>query len=142
MTPHVHKELFKTICYEEIGSGCSRVVYNSRVLKDSVIKIEKDGGAFQNTFEWQVWQELQYTKHAKWFAPCEWISPCGTVLIMAKTSLAHKFPDSIPAFLADFKKANYGMLGGKFVCHDYGTFSCRLMKVGLTKRMIKVKEWW
>jgi len=134
-----HKELFWLIANREIGSGMSRKVWDSKVLSDSVIKVEEDSGCFQNVLEWEAWNAVKETAAAKWFAPCEWISPCGVVLIMAKTTPTHKYPDRMPAFLADFKRPNYGMYKGRLVCHDYGT--SLLMINGLTTRMRKV-QWW
>ena len=118
----------------------SREVYSSQMLPDHVIKCEKGGGIFQNQFEWEVWNSVGYTDLGKkWLAPCEWISRCGSVLIMKKTTPVAKYPDKMPAFLSDFKKGNYGMYEGRVVCHDYGT--SQFLRTGLTKRMKKI-DWW
>lgn len=119
----------------------SRDVYDSKMLPDSVVKVESAAGFFQNVMEWEAWQRLKDTEFAKWLAPCEWISPSGTVLIMKKTIPARdrEYLDRMPAFLSDLKKANYGMYNGRLVCHDYGTHL--LMDHGMTKRMRKA-HWW
>jgi hypothetical protein len=135
------EELFNLICNKEIGRGVSRVVYDSLILPDSVIKVENKSGSFENAFEWNIWREVEYTQYAKWFAPCEWISSCGVILIMKKTQPAVKYPSEMPAFLGDFKKKNYGLYGKKVVCHDYGNLSVPVIKTGLTKRMQKIREW-
>jgi hypothetical protein len=128
-------QLVSILCDRQIGSGMSRTVYDSRVLEDYVIKFEETSGCFQNQLEWEIWHNVKYTKFAKWFAPCEWISDNGSVLIMKKTTPASKYPDKMPAFLTDFKKTNYGIYKNHLVCHDYGTSLC--VTTGLTKRMRK-----
>jgi hypothetical protein len=133
----IHKELFRTICDEKIGAGMSREVWSSKVLPNSVIKVENSSGKFQNVMEWEVWNWVRGTECEKWFAPCEWISPCGGVLIMAKTRPAQKYPDKLPVYLTDTKKANYGMHGKRFVCHDYGVNT--LLTFGMVKRMRNVR---
>jgi hypothetical protein len=139
VTDYIAQELFETLCYKEIGRGMSRKVFSSHILPDHVIKVEEGSRYFQNQYEWTIWNEIYYQKEAKWFAPCEWISPTGSVLIMKKTTPVGKYPDKMPAFLTDFKKTNYGMYNNHIVCHDYGTAD--LIRKGLTKRMIKVKFW-
>jgi hypothetical protein len=136
---HAHREAFNLLCDQLIGTGIGRQVFSSAVFKDAVIKVESSAGSFQNIIEWETWQRIKETKFAKWFAPCVHISPCGSLLIMAKTVPALEYPEQMPAFLTDFKRANYGMLNGQFVCHDYGTNL--LFENGMTKRMKKV-EWW
>lgn len=136
-----HKDLFWMMCRQQIGAGMSRNVYSSDVLKDSVIKVEETRGHFQNILEWEIWNRMQSTVHAKWFAPCEWISPNGLLLVMAKTTPLEKdkYPKELPAFFTDIKYANFGLYKGNFVCHDYG-FTL-LMERGMSKRMQKV-EWY
>lgn len=60
----------------------------------------------------------------EWFAPVKWISPNGRVLIMKKTveKPNKKRPERVPKFLWDVKWDNFGWIGNKFVCHDYGQF--------------------
>jgi hypothetical protein len=137
--PAMHREVFHLLCNNQIGKGMSRDVYDSKLLLDSVVKIEDYSGQFQNIIEWETWQRVKDTDYAKWFAPCEWISPNGSVLIQKKTQQAHKYPDKMPVFFCDFKRTNYGMHNGKFVCHDYGTNL--LFENGMTKRLRKA-DWW
>lgn len=133
--PTIHRDAFNLLCDERIGSGMSRVVFSSLVLADCVIKVEEAAASFQNVMEWQAWQQVKDTEFAGWFAPCEWISPNGAVLVMKRTEpvASWSYPKRMPAFFTDFKRRNYGWLGGRLVCHDYGT--ALLMQVGLTKRM-------
>lgn len=135
----VLREAFRLFCDEEIGSGIARKVWSSAVLPNSVIKCEDGAGSFQNIIEWETWQRVRETEYAKWFAPCEWISPSGAVLVMAKTKRPSRYPDQVPVFLTDLKKSNYGTYKGRMVCHDYGTNL--LFEHGMTKRMKKA-EWW
>lgn len=134
----IHRDLFWTMCDTQIGLGMSRSVWSSEVLPDSVIKVEDSACNFQNVLEWETWQRVKWTDHAKWFAPCEWISPNGSVLIMKKTTPApaDKYPPKLPVFLSDTKRSNYGMIGKQFVCHDYGTHL--MMERGMTKLQSKV----
>lgn len=133
----IHSEAFHMLKGEKIGAGMSRVVWSSPIWPDCVIKIEDSVAHFQNVIEWQTWQEVKDTPYAKWFAPCRWISHSGSILIMEKTKPApdKSYPDRMPKFLCDFKKTNYGMLGNRLVCHDYGLLLMR----GLTPAMWKVK---
>ena len=79
----------------------------------------------------------QHTKEAKqWLAPCVSISPCGSVLIQRRTLPVTKaqLPSKVPAWLTDFKLANWGMLDGKVVCHDY---SNNLLMNPVTERKLR-----
>ncbi len=135
----VHREAFRLLADREIGRGIARIVYCSAILPDCVVKVEENAGSFQNVAEWQVWEAVKGTEFAKWFAPCLHISSCGAVLIQARTKPALAFPDKLPVFLTDTKRANYGMLGKSFVCHDYGTHVMHTF--GMSKRVRKV-DWW
>lgn len=135
----IHRDLFHLLCDQQIGYGIARTVWSSRVLPSSVIKVEENAGSFQNVAEWQVWEAVKGTQFERWFAPCEWISANGSVLIQAKTVPALKYPERLPVFLTDTKRANYGLYKGRFVCHDYGKHL--LLENGMTRRERKV-EWW
>lgn len=137
----IHRDAFRLITEDLLGSGIARNTYSSKAFPNCVVKVEEGVGSFQNVIEWETWGRVKHTQHAKWFAPCEWISPNGSVLIMRRTEPAQKrqYPERMPSFLSDFKRANYGMLDGRLVCHDYGTNL--LMEYGMTKRMIKA-NWW
>ena len=140
----IYKEIFNLLCGDIIATGVDRAVYSSKILEDCVIKIEdtRDGkDSFQNVLEWETWRHVMNTSYAKWFAPCLYISPNGRVLIMKRTTVARveEYPDKMPSFLCDFKRANYGIYNGKLVCHDYG--SNLLFEHGMTNRMRKA-NWW
>jgi hypothetical protein len=133
----MHKEAFNLLCDELIYEGMSRMVWSSALLPDCVIKVEERAGYFQNVIEWETWQRVKDTPMSRWFAACRWISSNGSILVMERTRSASdaQYPDRMPAFLSDFKRRNYGMLGKFLVCHDYGTNL--LFENGMTKRMVK-----
>ncbi|SOY56850.1 hypothetical protein [Cupriavidus taiwanensis] len=135
----IHRDAFNLLCGDRIGYGMSRSVFSSRLLPDCVVKVEEDAGRFQNIVEWETWQRVQGTDVEKWFAPCRWISPNGSVLVMARTTPAIAYPEKMPVFLCDFKRTNYGLYDGRLVCHDYGT--SLIFEHGMTKRMRKA-DWW
>lgn len=146
-----YRQAFDLLCDQLLGRGMSRNVFSSKLLPDCVVKVEEGAGSFQNVIEWETWQRVKDTPASRWFAQCKWISPNGTLLVMERTRPAapSEFPESMPTFLCDFKRTNYGMApsvtraggAGKdwFVCHDYGTHL--MFENGMTKRMRKV-EWW
>ena len=139
--PSMHREAFNLLCNQKIGGGMSRVVFNSELLPDCVVKVESGGGCFQNVIEWETWQRVRDTEHSIWFAPCRWISPNGSILIMEKTEPIAKsaYPEKMPIFFTDFKYLNYGFYDGRVVCHDYGT--SLIFEHGMTKRLKKA-DWW
>ena len=137
-SPFIHKEAFRLLCGNKLGAGISREVYSSEILEDCVIKIEENAGYFQNIAEWTVWDIVKDTKHAKWFAPCVAISPCGSVLVQKRTTASLKYPKKLPGFLDDTSTANYGTYDGRFVCHDYGWGM--IIKEGLNSKL-KTVEW-
>ena len=136
----LHSDVFRMLCGELIGAGSGRAVYNCAYDETAVVKIEEGAGSFQNVTEWNLWQDAADMPHASaWLAPCVKISPCGIVLIQKRTKPASKYPQTLPVWLSDTKRTNYGMIGRRFVCHDYGVH--RMEHSGLSKRTRKV-EWW
>lgn len=106
-----------------------------------VVKFEKtERGAFQNAQEWAVWKWVRGTTMEKWFAPCEAISPCGMYLIQRRVEplRANELPKKLPAFLQDIQQENFGRLGEKIVCCDYGTNVAAIRSSN--KRLVKV-DW-
>lgn len=122
---------------DPIGSGMSRIVYRCNIRDDLVIKVEHEAGQFQNIIEWETWCAVSDTEFVRWFAPCEAISACGTILLQKRTKPAadRDYLEKMPSFLCDFKKTNYGIYDRKLVCHDYGTNL--LIYKGMTKRLHK-----
>lgn len=139
--PVIHRDFFRAAIGKELGRGMSRAVYACTLNPEWVVKVEEWANNFQNIAEWLIWSRVNGTEFAKWFAPCHFISPNGSILIQTKTIPAREreFPDRMPAFFTDFKRSNYGLIGKRFVCHDYGT--ALVIDNGLTKKMRKPK-WW
>ena len=135
----VGRDFFRMVTERVIGVGAFRVVYEHAHRPDLVLKFETGAENFQNIMEWEFWDDHKDDKKvAAWLAPCEFISPCGTVLAMKKTvtPLLSEYPKTVPAFLTDLKRKNFGMLNGKLVAHDYGW--CRLKPS--TRR--RKADWW
>lgn len=137
------KDLFGLVCGKKLGEGAYRTVYDFAPDQSLVIKVEDGSHSFHNVTEHLIWNELQYTKWAKWFAPVVSISPCGCYLLMKKTEPLSKkqYPKMLPKFLTDRKYPNYGRLKGKFVCHDYGSTVLGRITVGSNGTMDKC-DWW
>jgi hypothetical protein len=145
LSTFAHKELVQTMCGKLLGAGAARQVYENLLDPNMVFKFETEHGSFQNIIEWETWDRVKATAHAKWFAPCIAISPCGGLLVQRRTTPAAFHPEQIPAFFTDLKCTNFGVLfnadntPGHFVCHDYGVHL--MLEKGMTKRMQKA-AWW
>jgi hypothetical protein len=127
---------------ELIAKGSARVVWSSKAIPDCVIKIEDVAQSFQNVNEWELWNDVKDTPDvAKWLAPCRWISPDGSILLMERTTVPSKrrYPDRLPKFLTDTKFQNYGLMKGRFVCHDYGSHVANTFGATTTMR---AAHWW
>lgn len=121
----VGKDFIRLFAGEKLGTGSARSVYAFRFDSKYVLKIEEPSGSFQNVKEWEIWNEVKENKELKkWFAPCLSISPCGMVLLQRRVMPAYPrdYPKKIPKPFGDLKHQNYGMMEGRFVCCDYGTF--------------------
>lgn len=116
---------------DKLGSGASRDVYAIRHDPGAVLKVEISGKTFHNQTEWLVWQEMKDWPISDWFAPCLDIDSYGNVLIQRRTqpfdcdrdfkaALTRTRGGVIPSVLQDIHYANFGMLDGQVVCHDYG----------------------
>lgn len=124
-----------------LGGGFDREVYDNG--DGTVIKI---GWHEANRKEWMVWTEAEGTAAASFLAPIRWISPDGVMLIQDKVDqvASELYPQSrvCPpetdsqerrkavrvAMLAigfascDIHEGNWGLLNGKPVVCDYGSF--------------------
>lgn len=119
---HKFEEAFNLFAGELIGEGQFRRVFSSPIDPTIVIKIERQTGEFHNVKEWSNWQDLRvHRPFEKWLAPCVSISPYGTVLVQKRVEPMRddELPRKLPFFLSDLKLANFGMLNGRVVCHDY-----------------------
>ncbi len=127
-----------------IGTGTAREVYEMVGQPGLVIKVETTAGTFQNIAEWKLWNEVQFTPWAHWFAPCRRISPCGLVLIQERTVPLDdgELPEALPDFFTDIKPDNFGRIGGRVVAQDYAL--TLLSGVGLQNaalRTVAPEEW-
>jgi hypothetical protein len=132
-------------CGELLGSGVSRQVYlYVPNPTDTVIKLQTDT-RFQNQREWAVLESVKEAPELrKWFAPCICISDLGVWMLQERTTpvtLAELNRDvpKVPRFFTDLKAGNWGRIGKRYVCHDYGT--ALTTENGLTTRL-KVAKWW
>lgn len=136
----ISKDLLALVTGKYLGKGVAREVFRSALNPDHVFKFEVLSSSFQNALEWEAWDAVKRTKHAKWFCPCIHISSCGTVLIQryARNIDIAELPKEVPAFFTDLKTDNWGIIDGQPVCRDYGR--SLLMDRGLSNKMRKA-EW-
>lgn len=143
----VSADLITSMLGKKIGNGVHRHVYDYNLEKNYVIKLEV-GSSSANITEYLLWDEIQGFKGdlawvKEWFAPVKWISPNGKILVMEKTEEkpGKERPRKVPSFFSDLKYDNWGWIGNKFVCHDYG-FINRFIKYEKRFRTIKKDTWW
>lgn len=139
----VTTDLILMICGEKIASGWFRDVYEFNFNpKKYVVKIER-GNTDCNITEYLLWDEIQGLCNnlswvKEWFAPILYCSPNGKILIMERTKeLNRKKPDKVPDFFTDVKESNFGWIGKRLVCHDYG-FIYRFIKYS---KVFKKANW-
>lgn len=130
-----------------IGKGMTRCVYEFPITNDKyIVKVEDNTESgdrhFQNVREWNVWNDLKEHELGGWLAPCHWISESGKILIMRQTRPTDRanYPDKIPAIFNDVKFENFGMIGDRFVCHDYGIIN--FLKAAEAKKGAMVTAHW
>jgi hypothetical protein len=133
----VYVDAFNLLCGEKLGDGYSREVFRCKLRPDLVVKVEAaEYRTFANVHEMQFWDDNQFCKKiSAWLAPCEYLSPDGRLLLQKRCDpipSTMKMPFKVPAFMADLKRDNFGLLDGKIVCIDYAltdaTPSMRLKK--------------
>jgi hypothetical protein len=135
----VSRDVASMVLGECIGYGTTRAVYVHATDESKIVKVENTAQSFCNVYEHEVWDHIKDTEFAKWFAPVEYISPSGTVLVMRRTEAVpvDLLPKQLPVFFTDIKAENFGRLNGRVVCHDYGYH--QFIERGMSKRMRKVK---
>lgn len=136
------KDFFNLVCGDQLGRGHGREVWSCRYDPNIVFKFEEGGRSFQNVMEWQFWLANEKKKAVtKWLAPCINISPCGTVLIQARTKPINKLsemPKRIPWWaFEDAKIENWSLYEDRPVMHDYA-YTCSL---DVSSRLEPV-DWW
>lgn len=143
-TTTIALDLFDAFVGEKIGEGIARHVFAHELDADAVVKIETRSRSFQNMVEWQTWQAVKEVPNiARWFAPCLSISPCGIVLIQKRaadvTMQDVQHIKRLPDLFTDLKPANWGRIGSRIVCRDYGVSLA--LSNGITAKTRKA-DWW
>lgn len=121
----VFKDAFNLLCGDLIGEGIHRKVYACKLRPEYVVKVEHEENYryFANVMEMKIWNEFENNeKVSSWLAPCGYLSPDGRLLLQRKAEPVRQtdnLPDTIPYFLADVKKENFGFINGTLVCVDY-----------------------
>lgn len=122
------KDAFNLLCGAKLGEGISRTVFEHRLDKRYVVKVEDNPmKVWANIKEWMFWQEYGHRDDiSKWLAPCLDISENGRVLIQQRALLIQdksEVPDTLPRFLTDVKYDNFGWIVEegcrRLVCVDY-----------------------
>jgi len=118
-------DLANLVIGDFVASGQTRDVYVWRPDPSCVVKVQRFGAPwFQNITEYETWHAARGTPAEKWLAPVCWCSRSGHILVQKRTYPTDKpLPRSIPKFLEDSKRSNWGLWDGRMVCHDYGTAS-------------------
>jgi len=143
----INTDLIISFIGKKIGSGSFRTVYEYNFDKSYVIKVEH-GNSECNLMEYTLWKEIEnlcgdLAWVRDWFAPVLWISPNGKVLVMKRTQEKDnkERPRKVPDFFTDLKRDNFGWIGSKFVCHDYG-FIYRFLTYSKKMRTVPKSNWW
>lgn len=143
----ISTDMVLSLCGSILGEGASRHTYVYNLDPKYVIKVET-GNNGHNMIEYLLWNEvmgltgpLSWVKD--WFAPVKWISPNGKLLVMERTyeKPEKERPKYVPDFFTDLKRDNFGWIGNKFVCHDYG-FIYRFIKYSSRMQKISKDKWW
>lgn len=141
----VKDQALMLICGKELGRGVSRTVFEFAPDKTLVVKIEHNQARNQNASEYTFWEAVSYRPElARWFAGVHLASDMNAMILQTRTQpvtlaeLKAKCP-LVPAFMSDLKVGNWGRIGRRYVCHDYGT--ALIPERGFTTRMQRAK-WW
>jgi hypothetical protein len=130
------KPLLNAMLGEWIGCGISREVFECPYDERLVIKVAIDTPN-ANVLEWEMWDIVQYSDQSKWFAPCEFISDDGLILVQKRTTpLEDTKGLRIPTYFTDVKDSNFGTIDGEVVCHDYASSLVRFMLFGMPNRLV------
>jgi len=133
--PFVASDMMRFCLGDKIGQGQFRAVYHWEHNTGMVVKFAQ--AVERNIAEFAVWDAVQGTHYAKWFAPVIKCSPCGHFLLMKYArpiTAKDKLPKKIPTFFTDLKKSNYGMIGKQLVCLDYHFLSMAFDHAAMVSR--------
>lgn len=143
-----YEDAYMLLCGDLIGEGCSRRVYQCRLLPDCVVKVEETEGSFENVIEWSIWRQVLGTPASRWFAACHHISQNGRLLVMERTLPARMsdLPARVPIWVSDMKRSNWGVVAktdgaAHPVCHDYGSLSSKVLQFGSAGGRMRKAEW-
>lgn len=130
----VNTDLILMLCGRRLGEGTYRTVYEYNLQPEKYVVKTENNSTNSNIAEYIIWDEVQGLTNElawvkEWFAPIKYCSPNGKIIIMERTRECpdKKRPDKVPEFFMDVKYNNFGWIGNKFVCHDYG-FIFRFLK--------------
>jgi hypothetical protein len=114
-----NKDLFNLFCGDLISTGSFRSVYQHKFDKTCVVKIDISG-VFENISEYLTWNHVSNFPESMWFAPIEYVSQNGIILVQKKTSgIVYEKEYGVPSFFDDITPENFGIYKGRIVCHDY-----------------------
>ena len=140
----IYLDAFNLLCDRKIGSGTHRDVYECRIDRSLVVKVETslEWRCFSNAREMQFWADHEnFKKVADWLAPCVYLSPDARILCQKRVDplteqQKKELPEKIPGFLTDLKYRNFGMLDGRLVCVDYA------ITIPNPSLRLRKAEWW
>lgn len=142
----VKDQALALICGKQLGSGISRTVFVYAPDSTRVVKIEHNQLRNQNASEYSFWCGVQGTPLEKWFARVFLASEMNSFILQARTQpvtlaeLRQKRP-KVPVIMSDLKVGNWGRIGQRYVCHDYGT--ALVPEYGLRNgARLKKADWW
>lgn len=149
---HVKDEMVRFMCGKELGRGISRTVFEYAFDPKFVLKIEHNQHRNQNASEYIFWDHICDLPKAQkqivqpWFARVAWCSSTNSILMQERTQpvtldeLRANVP-KVPMFLSDLKVGNWGRIGKRYVCHDYGT--ALIAEHGLyAGAKLRRADWW
>lgn len=133
------RDLFGLVAGDKLGEGMARQVHEYALDSKLVVKFETGARSFQNAAEWEFWTWVRGTDLERWFAPCRYVSACGCILIQDRCEPlpVRRRPKMLPAFMTDVHPDNFGVLGGRVVCFDYG-FGLSVIR-RTSRRMVKAR---
>ena len=138
-----YEDLKELLLGELLGEGIYRKVGVFTPDKTLVIKCAVSEPQ-KNILEYEMWDTVEDTAYAKWFAPCVDISPCGMFLLQKRVEHRPRaeYPDKVPAFFTDMKYKNYGWIGKQLVCCDYSGLLMLIQRNGGLNSRMKKADWW
>jgi hypothetical protein len=120
------RDAFDLLCGTKLGGGEYRDVFECRIDPKLIVKVEIENSygwrSFNNVHEVNFWEYFGNVKSvAKWLAPIIYKSPDKRLIMQPRVERIpnDKLPKTLPEFLTDLKRENFGMLDDRIVCVDY-----------------------